>query len=57
MALETTWSGDYSVNGGPWIDIEGTITTQSGPVTVEVYDPQSRLVDCDLNNNCIVGQG
>ena len=57
VALQTTWSGDYSVNGGPWIGIDGTLTTQSGPVTVEVHDPQSRLVDCDLNNNCIVGQG
>lgn len=55
VALVTTWSGDYSVNGGPWIDIEGTITTLSGPVAVEVYDPQSRLVDCDLAQRCNVG--
>lgn len=57
VALETTWSGDYSVNGGPWIDITGTIKTQSGPVTIDVRDPQSRLVDCDLNNNCNIGAG
>ncbi|WP_084073781.1 hypothetical protein [Demequina sp. NBRC 110052] len=57
VALETTWSGDYSVNGGPWIDITGTIRTHTGPVTIEVLDPQSRLVDCDLNNNCNIGAG
>ena len=34
---------------------DGTISTQSGPVTVEVYDPQSRLVDCDLARRCNVG--
>ncbi|MCR6711392.1 MAG: hypothetical protein NVV57_01305 [Demequina sp.] len=52
VALATTWSGEYRVNGGPWIDFDSTISSDSTPVDLVIYDPRSRLVNCDLENNC-----
>lgn len=53
--LTTTWAGDYSLNGGSWVDIDGTITTSSAPVPLDVHNPKSHLVDCDVNGQCQSG--
>ncbi|MDN4473473.1 hypothetical protein [Demequina zhanjiangensis] len=55
LTLQTTWAGSYSVNGGSWVDIDGTLTTTSNPVTLTVRSPHSALVDCDLNGTCLDG--
>jgi hypothetical protein len=52
VSLATTWTGEYRVNGGPWIDFDSTISSSSTPVDLVIYDPRSRLVNCDLDNNC-----
>ena len=52
VALTTTWSGEFRVNGGPWIDFDSTINSTSTPVDLVIYDPRSRLVSCDLDNKC-----
>jgi len=54
--LTTTWAGDYSLNGGSnWVDIDGTITTDSAPLPLDVHNPKSHLVDCDVNGQCQSG--
>ncbi|WP_084127407.1 hypothetical protein [Demequina sp. NBRC 110054] len=55
IALETTWAGSYSIDGGSWIDIDGTITSTSATQTLEVRTVHSKLVDCDLNGYCLDG--
>ncbi|WP_062202699.1 hypothetical protein [Demequina salsinemoris] len=55
IVLETTWAGSYSIDGGAWIDIDGTITSTSATQTLEVRTVHSKLVDCDLNGNCLDG--
>ncbi|MGC4174721.1 hypothetical protein [Demequina sp.] len=52
VALTTTWTGEYRVNGGPWVVFGSTISSQSTPVDLVIYDPRSRLVNCDLDGNC-----
>lgn len=44
VRLTTTFAGQYSVAGGPWEDIDGTITVDSDPVAVYSKSYESRLV-------------
>jgi hypothetical protein len=56
VELTTTWSGEYSVDGGAtWNAIVGTISTSPDPIPLTIHNPKSRLVDCDLNGNCNSG--
>ena len=57
VALTTTWDGEYRINGGPWLPFDSTITSTSTPVDLTIYDPRSRLVDCDLNAQCRIPEG
>jgi len=52
VQLTTTWSGEFRINGGPWQPFTSTITSDSDPVPLTVYDPRSRLVDCTLEGVC-----
>ena len=52
VALTTTWTGEYRVNNGPWLNFDSTINSASNPVPLTIYDPRSRLVDCDLDGKC-----
>jgi len=52
VQLETTWTGEYRINGGPWRDFDTTISSESTPVDLAIYDPRSRLVACDLADSC-----
>jgi len=52
VALTTTWAGQYRVNGGAWHNFDSTINSASTPVDLVIYDPRSRLVNCDLDGNC-----
>jgi len=54
VALTTTWTGQFRINGGAWMPFDSTITSASTPVNLVVYDPRSRLVDCDLQQHCRV---
>ena len=45
VTLTTTYAGQFSVNGGPWQDIDGTITVASPPVAVYSRSFESRLID------------
>lgn len=46
--LTTTFSGQFSVNGGEWQDIDGTIEIASDPVPLYSKSLESRLVNGDL---------
>lgn len=51
--LTSTWSGQYSLDGGAtWLPAPGTATTLSTPVPLTVYNPHTHLVDCDLSGTC-----
>ena len=52
VALTTTWTGEYRVNGGPWLNFDSTINSTSTPIQLAIYDPRSRLVNCDLDGKC-----
>lgn len=45
VSLTTTYAGEFSVNGGPWQDIDGTITVSSDPVPLYSRSFASNLVD------------
>lgn len=47
ITLTTTFSGQFSVNGGTWQDIDGTIEITSDPVPLFSKSLESRLVDGD----------
>lgn len=48
FALTTTYRGEYSVDGGPWQVIDGTVSRTSDPQLVRVWRTQVGLVaeDC-----------
>lgn len=48
VTLTTTFSGQFSVNGGPWQDIAGTIEVASEPIPIYSKSLESRLVDGDV---------
>ena len=44
LALATTYSGEYSVAGGPWLPINGTAEVSSSPVTLTVLAAENHLI-------------
>lgn len=48
ITLTTTFAGQFSVNGGPWQDIDGTIEVASDPVPLYSKSLESRLVNGDV---------
>jgi len=45
VTLTTTFRGEFSVNGGEWQDIDGTIEVASDPVEIFSKSLESRLVN------------
>lgn len=52
VALTTTWTGEFRVGTSAWFPFDATITSASTPVDLTIYDPRSRLVNCDLQGRC-----
>lgn len=48
VTLTTTFAGQFSVDGGEWQDIDGTITIESEPVEIFSKSLESRLVNSDV---------
>src|SRR5699024_2950475 len=48
LTLTTTFSGQFSVDGGEWQDIDGTIEVTSDPVPIYSKSLESRLVNGDV---------
>lgn len=48
VTLTTTFAGQYSVEGGEWQDIDGTIEVASDPVPIYSKSLESRLVNGDV---------
>ncbi len=44
VALTTTFTGEYSVAGGPWLDIPGTVVTASPPVDTHIVEARAHLI-------------
>ena len=44
LGLTTTYRGEYSVRGGPWIPIDGTAQVTSLPVQVTAYEARAHLI-------------
>ncbi len=51
LVLTTRFSGDYSVNGGPWIPIAGQAEVQSEPHLMSIWRSDNRLVDGTCKDN------
>lgn len=49
--LTTSFRGQYSVNGGPWLPIPGTAQVPSEPVTADIWRSKTRNVAEDCNRN------
>ena len=45
LTLVTSYTGEYSVAGGPWLPIDGTAQVTSPAVTLTVLDAHNQLVD------------
>lgn len=52
ITLSTTWSGQYRVDGGVWVDFATSLTSVSPSTDLEVRSPHSQLVDCTLDGDC-----
>ncbi|WP_062213704.1 hypothetical protein [Demequina oxidasica] len=50
--LGTSWNGQYRIGDGEWVPFGTAITSESPPITIEIRNPHSQLVACDLNGNC-----
>ncbi|MCT2262923.1 PKD domain-containing protein [Brachybacterium muris] len=48
ITLTTTFAGQFSVDGGEWQDIDGTIEIASDPVPLFSKSLESRLVNPDI---------
>lgn len=48
ITLTTTFAGQFSVDGEPWQDIEGTVAVASDPVSIFSKSLESRLVNSDV---------
>lgn len=44
VRVDVTYSGQFSVDGGEWIDIPGEATVQGDPFPLEVLEAHARLV-------------
>lgn len=53
VTLSTTFEGEYSVAGGPWLAVDGTSTVTSAPVELSVWRAKVRNYadDCIENPN------
>ena len=49
LALTTTYSGEYSVAGGPWLPIDGVATVNSPGTDLTVLAAENRLVSQPLS--------
>jgi hypothetical protein len=43
-SVDTTYTATYSVNGGPWADVPGSVTIPGGPVELQVLTATPTLV-------------
>ena len=56
LGLTTTWEGHYSLDGGAsWIAAPGNATTTTAPQSLHVFNPRTRLVNCDTQGTCASG--
>jgi hypothetical protein len=46
-SVDTTYAATYSVNGGPWLDVPGTVTIAGPPVDLQVLTATPTLVGYD----------
>ncbi|WP_158257234.1 PKD domain-containing protein [Kineococcus xinjiangensis] len=44
VSLSTTYAGEYSVAGGEWLDIQGTVAVESSPVDLTALAATNVLV-------------
>jgi hypothetical protein len=44
LTLTTTYAGEYSVRGGPWLPIDGTAQVASPPVRLTAYAAHAVLI-------------
>ncbi|WP_453983851.1 hypothetical protein [Brevibacterium casei] len=51
VVMTTTFSGEFSVDGGPWIPIDGYAYVASNELTIDVYRYHRYLVDEDCRTN------
>ena len=51
VSMTTTFSGEFSVDGGPWIPIDGYAYIASNELTIDVYRFHRYLVDEDCASN------
>ncbi len=51
VVMTTTFSGEFSVDGGPWIPIDGYAHVASNELTIDVYRFHRYLVDDDCYAN------
>ena len=50
ITLTTTYTGEYSVAGGPWLPVPGQAQVTSAPVPVEALSGRNRLVADPVDN-------
>jgi hypothetical protein len=43
-SVDTVWSARFRVNGGPWRDVEGTVTMRGAPASLRVVEARPVLV-------------
>jgi hypothetical protein len=43
-SVDTTWSARFSFNGGPWLDVPGTVTKVGAPERIDVLTASPQLV-------------
>ncbi|MDO5661860.1 MAG: PKD domain-containing protein [Brachybacterium sp.] len=51
VTLTTTYRGEYSVDGGAWQDIDGSVDVPSAPVAIYSRSLESRLVNPDRDHH------
>ncbi|RBP66253.1 hypothetical protein DFO66_103197 [Brevibacterium sanguinis] len=51
VVMTTTFSGEFSVDGGPWLPIDGFAHVASNELTIDVYRFHRYLVDDDCFAN------
>ncbi|MGG5751054.1 hypothetical protein ACQ3I4_00290 [Zafaria sp. Z1313] len=51
VGLTTVYTGQYSVDGGPWLPVAGMATVPSTPAEVSVWRTKKLLVDSDCIEN------
>lgn len=47
LSLDTTWTARWRVGDGPWRPVDGTVTTSSDPVPLEIVTARPQLVSYD----------